>query len=71
MTEEQIRAELAAIEKQQQQLTDELNTSVVAEENQREKEEVESSNAEAMARGAMRGFSFGLDDEIAAGIQAV
>lgn len=71
MTEDQIRDELAAIEKEQQELTDELNASVVAEQNELEKQEVQSSNAEAMARGAIKGFSFGLDDEIAAGIEAV
>lgn len=49
MTEEQIKAELAEIEKQQKEITDELNTSVVAEQNEIEKEEVQSSNAEAMA----------------------
>ena len=71
MTEQEIKDEIAAIEQQQAQLKQELDTSVLAEENAREKEEVKSGNLEAMAAGAIKGLSFGFDDNIAAGVQAL
>ena len=63
--------ELSRLQQENAQIEKELDASVVGEQNQIEKDEVQSSNAEAMARGAVKGFSFGLDDEMMAGIQAL
>ena len=66
-----LRQELERLQQENAQIEKELDASAVGEQNQIEKDEVQSSNAEAMARGAVKGFSFGLDDEMMAGIQAL
>ena len=58
-------------EEENKALMAELEASAVEASNQMEKEEVTSGNLEAAARGAVRGFTAGLDDDIASGIQAL
>lgn len=66
-----LQQRLEELSKQNKKLMQELDESVVAEQNAMEKEEIQTSNMEAMARGALKGFTFGMDDELASATQAL
>ena len=70
-TKEQILKEIDALQQENMQIQKELDMSALAEQNEKEFVDMKTSNAEAAARGAIKGFTAGFDDEIAAGAMAI
>ena len=67
---ESLRLELEELERRNAEIEKELDTLALGEENKKERQEVETSNAQAAIAGAKKGLLFGGDDELAAFIQA-